>query len=349
LKILITGGCGFIGSSVVRRALGEGFAVVNVDAITYAGDPDNIGDAQDSPRYAFEYADVCDGEAMAMIFQRHQPDAVLHLAAESHVDRSIDGPLGFVRTNVTGTASLLEAARAYRDRLPDSRRNTFRFHHVSTDEVYGALGDEGVFDESSPYAPNSPYSASKAASDMMVRAWGKTYGLPVVITNTSNNYGPYQHPEKLIPTVIVNALEGRPIPLYGRGVQVRDWLYVEDHAGALLRVLTRGRVGETYCIGGEAERSNLDLVKIVCAALDRARPRTWPHADLIRFVSDRPGHDFRYAISNAKIAAELGFRPSVDLETGIARTVRWYLDHEAWWSAIRDRGFKGQRLGLKRA
>ncbi|MGA0603406.1 dTDP-glucose 4,6-dehydratase [Caulobacter sp. KR2-114] len=349
MKILITGGCGFIGSTVVRRALGEGFAVVNVDAITYAGDPDNIGDLQDSPRYAFEYADVCDAEAMAMIFQRHQPDAVLHLAAESHVDRSIDGPLGFVRTNVTGTATLLEAARAYLDKLPDSRRKTFRFHHVSTDEVYGALGEEGVFDEQSPYAPNSPYSASKAASDMMVRAWGKTYGLPVVITNTSNNYGPFQHPEKLIPTVIVNALEGRPIPLYGRGTQVRDWLYVEDHAGALLRVLTRGRVGETYCIGGEAERSNLELVKIVCAVLDQARPRSWPHADLIRFVSDRPGHDFRYAISNAKIAAELGFRPSVDLETGIARTVRWYLDHEAWWGAIRERGFKGQRLGLKRA
>lgn len=349
MKLLITGGCGFIGSSVVRRALGEGFAVVNVDAITYAGDPDNIGDAQNSSRYAFEYADICDAEAMAMIFERHQPDAVLHLAAESHVDRSIDGPLGFVRTNVTGTATLLEAARAYRDRMRDSRRSAFRFHHVSTDEVYGELGEDGVFDESSPLAPNSPYSASKAASDMMVRAWGKTYGLPVLITNTSNNYGPYQHPEKLIPTVIVNALEGRPIPLYGRGSQVRDWLYVEDHAGALLRVLTRGRVGETYCIGGESERSNLDLVKIVCAALDRARPRTWPHADLIRFVSDRPGHDFRYAISNAKIAAELGFRPSVDLEAGIARTVRWYLDHEAWWTAIRERGFKGQRLGLKRA
>lgn len=349
MKLLITGGAGFIGSTVVRHALGEGFAVVNVDAITYAGDPDNIGDAQHSARYAFEYADICDGEAMATIFQRHQPDAVLHLAAESHVDRSIDGPLGFVRTNVTGTATLLEAARAYLDKLPDSRRATFRFHHVSTDEVYGALGDEGVFDESSPLAPNSPYSASKAASDLMVRAWGKTYGLPVVITNTSNNYGPYQHPEKLIPTVIFNALEGRPIPLYGRGTQVRDWLYVEDHASALLRVLTRGRIGETYCIGGESERSNLDLVKIVCGALDRARPRSWPHADLIRFVSDRPGHDFRYAISNAKIAAELGFRPSVDLETGIARTVRWYLDHEAWWSAIRERGFKGQRLGLKRA
>lgn len=334
---------------MVRRALSEGFAVVNVDAITYAGDPDNIGDAQSNPRYAFEYADVCDGETMAAIFARHQPDAVLHLAAESHVDRSIDGPLAFVRTNITGTATLLEAARVYLDRLPASRRAGFRFHHVSTDEVFGALGDEAVFDETSPYAPNSPYSASKASSDMLVRAWGATYGLPVVITNTSNNYGPFQHPEKLIPTVIVNALEGRPIPLYGRGAQVRDWLFVEDHAAALLRVLVHGQTGETYCIGGESEHSNFDIVRIVCAALDRARPRAWPHADLIRFVADRPGDDHRCSISNAKIEADLGWRPSVDLETGIAKTVRWYLGHEAWWNAIRERGFSGARLGLKRA
>jgi len=349
LKILVTGGCGFIGSAVVRRALGEGFSVVNVDAITYAGDPDNVGPAQDSPRYAFEYADVCDAEAMTQIFARHLPDAVLHLAAESHVDRSIDGPLSFVRTNITGTATLLEAARAHLSRLPDSRRAGFRFHHVSTDEVFGTLGDEGAFDETSPYDPNSPYSASKASSDMLVRAWHRTYGLPVVITNTSNNYGPYQHPEKLIPTVIVNGLEGRPIPLYGRGAQVRDWLYVEDHATALLRVLVHGQTGETYCIGGESERSNFDIVRMVCAALDRASPRDWPHADLIRFVADRPGHDFRYAISNAKVETDLGWRPSVDLESGIARTVRWYLDHEPWWNAIRERGFTGARLGLKRA
>jgi dTDP-glucose 4,6-dehydratase len=349
VKILITGGCGFIGSAVVRRALGEGFDVVNVDAITYAGDPDNIGDAQMSARYAFEYADICDGEAMAAVFERHQPDAVLHLAAESHVDRSIDGPMAFVRTNVLGTATLLEASRAYIERLPGSRRMGFRFHHVSTDEVFGALGEDGIFNEDSAYSPNSPYSASKASSDMLVRAWSRTYGVPVVITNTSNNYGPFQHPEKLIPTVILNGLEGRTIPLYGRGAQVRDWLYVEDHAGALLNVLMHGRTGETYCIGGESEYSNFDIVRIVCSALDRARPRAWPHADLIKFVADRPGHDFRYAISNAKIADELGWRPSVDLESGIARTVRWYLDHETWWTAIRERGFSGARLGLKRA
>jgi dTDP-glucose 4,6-dehydratase len=349
LKILVTGGCGFIGSAVVRRALGDGFDVVNVDAITYAGDPDNIGDAQLSPRYAFEYADVCDAEAMAAIFARHQPDAVLHLAAESHVDRSIDGPMAFVRTNVVGTATLLETARAYVERLPGSRRMGFRFHHVSTDEVFGALGEDGCFNEDSAYSPNSPYSASKASSDMLVRAWARTYGLPVVITNTSNNFGPFQYPEKLIPTVILNGLEGRTIPLYGRGAQVRDWLYVDDHAEALLKVLQHGRTGETYCIGGEAEYSNFDIVRMVCAALDRARPRSWPHADLIKFVEDRPGHDFRYAISNAKIGDELGWRPSVDLASGIARTVRWYLDHEAWWTSIRERGFSGARMGLKRA
>lgn len=349
MKLLVTGGCGFIGSAVVRRAIGEGFAVVNVDALTYAGDRSNVASVADHPRYAFEQADICDGEAIAAIFDRHSPDAVLHLAAESHVDRSIDGPLAFVRTNISGTAVLLEAARSHVARLPGARQAGFRFHHVSTDEVFGALGETGVFDEASPYAPNSPYSASKGAADMLVRAWGTTFGLPVLITNTSNNYGPYQHPEKLIPTVITNALAGRPIPVYGAGAQVRDWLYVEDHAEALLNVLVKGAVGETYCIGGEAERSNLDLVHLICAALDRARPRTWPHADLISFVADRPGHDFRYAISNAKIEAALGWGPSVDLETGIARTVRWYLDHEAWGGAIRERGFEGARLGLKRA
>ena len=349
MKVLVTGGCGFIGSAVVRRAIGEGFAVVNVDALTYAGDPSNVASVADHPRYAFERADICDAEAMAAVFAKHDPDAVLHLAAESHVDRSIDGPLAFVRTNITGTAVLLETARAHLSRLPGARQAAFRFHHVSTDEVFGALGEAGVFDEASPYAPNSPYSASKASSDMLVRAWGTTFGLPTIITNTSNNYGPYQHPEKLIPTVISNALAGKAIPVYGAGAQVRDWLYVEDHAEALLRVLMKGAVGETYCIGGDAERSNLELVKLICAALDRAAPRAWPHADLISFVADRPGHDFRYAISNAKIESALGWGPSVDLETGIARTVRWYLDHEAWRRNIRERGFEGARLGLKRA
>ncbi|HWA61310.1 MAG TPA: dTDP-glucose 4,6-dehydratase [Caulobacteraceae bacterium] len=349
MKILVTGGCGFIGSAVIRRAIADGFSVVNVDAITYAGDPDNVGDAQHSPRYAFEYADICDAEQMRSLFARHQPDAVLHLAAESHVDRSIDGPMAFVRTNVVGTATMLEAARAYVERLPDSRRHGFRFHHVSTDEVFGALGEDGCFDEDSPYSPNSPYSASKASSDMLVRAWSRTFGFPAVITNTSNNYGPFQHPEKLIPTVILNGLEGRAIPVYGSGAQVRDWLYVEDHAEALLRVLTRGRTGETYCIGGQSEYSNFDIVRILCSVLDRVRPKAFPHSDLIRFVPDRPGHDFRYAISNAKIEGDLGWRPAVDLESGLARTVRWYLDNEAWWGAIRDRGFTGARLGLKRA
>ncbi len=334
---------------MVRRALSEGFGVVNVDAITYAGDPDNVGAGQKNPRYAFEYADICDAEAMAAIFARHQPDAVLHLAAESNLHRAADGPMAFVRTNITGTATLLEAARVYLDSLPDSRRTGFRFHHVSTDETFGALGDEGVFDETSPYDPNSPYAASKASADMLVRAWGRSYGLPVVISNSSNNYGPLQHPQKLIPTVIINALEGQPIRLYGRGAQVRDWLFVEDHAAALLRVLVHGRIGETYCVGSGAEHSNFDLARILCAAIDRARPRAWPHADLIRFVADRPGHDFRYAVSNAKIKAELGWRPSVDLDVGIAKTVRWYLDHESWWTALRERGQRSVALGLKRA
>ena len=349
MKILVTGGCGFVGAAVVRRALAEGFAVVNVDAITHAGDPDNIGDALTSPRYAFEYADICDAEAMAAIFARHKPDAVLHLAAESRVDPAAGGALAFLRTNVMGTATLLEAARAHLARLPESRRAGFRFHHVSTDAVFGSLGEEGQFDEASPYAPNAPFSASKASSDMLVRAWGKAYGLAVVITTTSSAYGPFQHPENLIPMVIANGLEGRPIPLHGRGAQVRDWLYVEDQAAALLRVLVHGQTGETYCIGGQAEHSSFDIVRIVCAALDRARPRAWPHADLIRFVSERPGQDFRRAVSNAKIETDLGWSPSVDLATGIARTVRWYLDHEAWWTALRERGYAGARLGLERA
>ncbi|MFO1014717.1 MAG: dTDP-glucose 4,6-dehydratase [Caulobacteraceae bacterium] len=347
MKLLVTGGAGFIGSAVVRRAVQDGYDVVNVDCLTYAGNPANVAAVADDRRYAFECADIADAGAMAQIFAKHDPDAVLHLAAESHVDRSIDGPMAFVRTNVAGTATLLEAARDHRKRLGTARAQAFRFHHVSTDEVFGALGPEGAFDEGSRYEPNSPYSASKAASDLMVRAWGKTFGLPVVISNCSNNYGPYQHPEKLIPTVILNALEGRPIPVYGAGAQVRDWLYVEDHAEALLTVLTRGQEGRTYCIGGEAERSNLDIVHGLCAALDRIRPGARPYAEQIKFVTDRPGHDFRYAISIERIRSELGWAPKVSLEDGLARTVRWYLDREDWWRPLRDGGHGAARLGLR--
>ena len=296
------------------------------------------------PAYAFERADICDRAALDRIFARHAPDAVMHLAAESHVDRSIDGPAAFIETNVTGTYTLLEAARAHWEAR--GRRQGFRFHHVSTDEVYGSLGPEGRFTETTPYAPRSPYSASKAASDHLARAWCETYGLPVVITNCSNNYGPYHFPEKLIPVIILRALAGRPIPVYGRGENVRDWLYVEDHAAALLTVLARGRTGETYNIGGDAEARNIDIVRKVCALLDARRPGGGPHERLIEFVTDRPGHDFRYAIDASKIRAELGWRPSVTLDEGLALTVDWYLANEAWWRALEARDGVGRRLGL---
>jgi dTDP-glucose 4,6-dehydratase len=346
MKLLVTGGAGFIGSAVVRRAVAGGMAVVNLDALTYAADLRNVAPVADSPLYAFEHADVRDSAALARVFRDHDPDAVMHLAAESHVDRSIDGPLAFLETNLLGTGRLLEAARAHWRGLSPERAAAFRFHHVSTDEVFGALGATGRFCETTPYAPTSPYSASKAGSDHLVRAWGETYGLPVVVTNCSNNYGPFHFPEKLIPVAILSALAGRPIPVYGRGENVRDWLYVEDHAAALLTVLTQGRVGETYAIGGDAEARNIDLVRMLCAILDARRPAGAPHDRLIAFVADRPGHDLRYAIDATKVRDELGWRPTVTLEEGLARTVDWYLSNEGWWRPLLARPGVGARLGL---
>ena len=345
MKLLVTGGAGFIGSAVVRHAVGLGHRVVNLDALTYAACLANLDPVAGSPLYAFEHADIRDAAALERIFAAHRPDAVMHLAAESHVDRSIDGPAAFIDTNITGTYTLLEAARRHWEGA--GRPAGFRFHHVSTDEVYGSLGPEGLFTEATPYAPNSPYSASKAASDHLVRAWGETYGLPVVTSNCSNNYGPYHFPEKLIPVVILNALAGRPIPVYGTGENVRDWLYVEDHAEALLRVLQEGRIGGRYNIGGHNETRNIDLVRMICALLDEARPEAAPHGRLIRFVADRPGHDLRYAIDAGLIGRELGWRPRVTLEEGLRRTVAWYLENEAWWRALQDRDGVGRRLGVR--
>jgi dTDP-glucose 4,6-dehydratase len=343
MKLLVTGGAGFIGSAVVRQAVAAGHHVVNLDALTYAANLANVASVGNSPNYAFEQADIRDRAALDRIFAAHAPDAVMHLAAESHVDRSIDGPGDFIATNVTGTFNLLEAARAYWTRA--GRPEGFRFHHISTDEVFGSLGPEGRFTETTPYDPRSPYSASKAASDHLVRAWHATYGLPVVLTNCSNNYGPFHFPEKLIPVVILNALHGRPIPVYGDGMNVRDWLYVEDHAAALLLVVAKGAVGRSYNIGGEAEATNIDLVRRICAILDDRRPAGAPHDRLITFVADRPGHDRRYAIDPARIRAELGWRPSVTLDEGLARTVDWYLANEAWWRPLLDRPGVGKRLG----
>ena len=348
MKLLVTGGAGFIGSAVVRQAVAAGHAVVNLDVLAYSANLANVASVEDSPLYVFEEADICDAERLDAIFETHRPDAVMHLAAESHVDRSIDGPMAFVRTNLMGTATLLEASRNYLKAHPE-KAAAFRFHHVSTDEVFGALGDTGSFDEATPYDPHSPYSATKAGSDMLVRAWGETFKLPVVLTNCSNNYGPYQFPEKLIPVVVLNALAGKPIPVYGAGANVRDWLHVEDHAAALLLVLQKGELGETYCIGGNAERSNLQLVHAICDTLDGLYPARAPHRDLIAFVTDRPAHDFRYAIDAGKIERELGWAPSYRLETGLAETVRWYVENEPWWQGIRQRGFSGERLGLSTA
>lgn len=343
MKLLITGGAGFIGSAVVRQAIAAEHQVVNLDALTYAACLDNVASVANSPFYAFEYADIRDPDALARIFNQHEPDAVMHLAAESHVDRSIDGPAAFIETNVNGTYQLLEAARAYW--LAQNKPTDFRFHHISTDEVYGTLGAAGMFTEDTPYAPTSPYSASKAASDHLVRAWHETYGLPVVITNCSNNYGPFHFPEKLVPVVILRALADKPIPVYGDGKNIRDWLYVEDHADALLTVLEKGELGRTYNIGGENEATNIDLVRAICVILDIKRPKAAPYAEQIAFVTDRPGHDLRYAIDPARIRTELGWRPSVTLEQGLELTVQWYLDNEDWWQALQNREGVGDRLG----
>jgi len=343
MKLLVTGGAGFVGAAVVRLAIARGHSVVNLDALTYAACLENVASVADSPRYAFERADICDREALNTIFATHNPDAVMHLAAESHVDRSIDRPGAFIQTNVTGTYTLLEVARDYWQGA--GKPEGFRFHHVSTDEVYGSLGPTGQFTEDTPYDPRSPYSASKAASDHLVRAWGETYGLPIVLTNCSNNYGSYQFPEKLVPVVILKALAKEPVPVYGDGANVRDWLFVDDHADALLTVLTKGALGRSYNIGGENEVSNLELVKMICALLDDRHPEGAPHADLITFVADRPGHDQRYAIDPKRIRTELGWRPSVTVEEGLARTVDWYLENEDWWRALQNRQGVGERLG----
>ena len=345
MKILITGGAGFIGSAVVRQAVAAGHEVINLDALTYAACLDNVASVSDSDRYSFEQVDIRDADALRDVFTRHKPDAVMHLAAESHVDRSIDGPGAFIETNINGTYNMLEAARALW--LEQNKPEAFRFHHISTDEVYGSLGPEGQFTEDTPYDPRSPYSASKAASDHLVRAWAETYGLPVVLTNCSNNYGPYHFPEKLVPVIILNALAGKPLPIYGDGSNVRDWLYVEDHADALLTVLARGETGRTYNIGGENERTNLQLVQTLCGILDDLRPKDTPYADQITYVTDRPGHDARYAIDPTRIRKELGWRPSVTVEEGLRRTVQWYLDNEAWWRPLQQRAGVGTRLGTK--
>jgi dTDP-glucose 4,6-dehydratase len=345
MKILVTGGAGFIGSAVIRAAIGRGQTIVNVDALTYAACLENVAEVADSPLYAFEHVDICDADAVKRVFDQHQPDAVMHLAAESHVDRSIDGPGAFIQTNVVGTFEMLQAARAYWTNA--GKPEAFRFHHISTDEVYGTLGATGAFTEDTPVAPNSPYSASKAASDHLVRAWHETYGLPAVITNCSNNYGPFHFPEKLVPVVILNALAGKSIPVYGKGENVRDWLYVEDHADALLTVLEKGKIGRTYNIGGENEARNIDLVRTICALIDEMRPAARPRSELITFVTDRPGHDLRYAIDPTRIRTELGWRPSVTLEEGLRRTVAWYLENEQWWRALQNRDGVGQRLGVR--
>jgi dTDP-glucose 4,6-dehydratase len=350
MKVLVTGGAGFIGSAVVRALIADGAEVINLDKLTYAGNLESLAAVAGHPRYKFVQMDICDRAGIEALLAAQKPDVIMHLAAESHVDRSIDGPAVFVQTNVMGTAVLLETALAYWRGLDGPGKARFRFHHISTDEVYGSLGPTGLFREDSPYAPNSPYSASKAGSDHLVRAWFHTYDFPAVITNCSNNYGPFHFPEKLIPLTIVRGLKGQSMPIYGKGENVRDWLYVEDHARALIAVVTRGRIGEVYNIGGSQERRNIDVVRGICELMDDILPQSAfrPHAGLIQFVSDRPGHDARYAIDCSKIRTELGWQPQENFESGLEKTVRWYLDNRDWWGRVLSGAYRTERLGLVR-
>lgn len=350
-RILVTGGAGFIGSAVVRHLVDKGYRVVNLDLLTYSGNLQSLRDVEGASNYRFVHGDIGDQNLVVELLEGEGPDAILHLAAETHVDRSIDGPAQFIETNVVGTFRLLNAALAYWRTLDSERRQTFRFHHISTDEVFGELKlDGGIFTETTPYAPSSPYSASKAAADHFVRAWQKTFGLPVVLSNCSNNYGPYHFPEKLVPLTILNAIEGKPLPVYGEGRNVRDWLYVDDHARALELIVTRGRVGESYNVGGRSERSNLAVVETICDAIDRKRPLEGGQSrrELITFVTDRPGHDLRYAIDPSKIENELGWRAEENFESGIEKTVDWFLGNEWWWRPIREQNYAGERLGVAR-
>ncbi|OAQ14268.1 dTDP-glucose 4,6-dehydratase [Bibersteinia trehalosi Y31] len=353
MKILITGGAGFIGSAVVRHIINHTQdTVINLDKLTYAGNLESLESVANSPRYHFEQVDICNRAELDRVFTQYQPDAVMHLAAESHVDRSIDGPAAFIETNIVGTYTLLEAARNYWNGLPNEKKSAFRFHHISTDEVYGDLeGTDDLFTETTPYAPSSPYSASKASSDHLVRAWLRTYGLPTIVTNCSNNYGPFHFPEKLIPLMILNAISGKKLPVYGNGMQIRDWLFVEDHARALYKVVTEGAVGETYNIGGHNEKANIEVVRTICALLEELVPNkpagVAKYEDLITYVTDRPGHDVRYAIDAAKIGRELGWTPQETFESGIRKTVEWYLANENWWKRVLDGSYNMERLGTK--